>query len=131
MQATCLRDRSWIPERLDHNLTASLPGERFSADQQCLLFYLYADSLFFKIILKLYNHRTGILRYGRESRRSPQRPLNEICRDLRCTNVPSRTVRQVGGGSLSYASHPALEGTSCGDGMVRIVTKIVKFNFSS
>lgn len=60
----------------------------------------------------------GILRYGKESRRIAQRTLNEICRDLRCTNVPTRTTRQIGTGLLSYASHPALEGTECGDNMV-------------
>ena len=62
---------------------------------------------------------TGMLRYGKESRIITQRALNEICRDLRCTNVPTRTVRQVvSSGLLSHTSHPALEGTTCGDGMV-------------
>ncbi|EFX89976.1 hypothetical protein DAPPUDRAFT_309664 [Daphnia pulex] len=92
MQAGCLRDRSWTPQRLDHNASTSLPGERFTADQQCML------------------------RHGRESRRSPQRPLHEICRDLRCTSVPARSVRQIGSRLVSYAAHPALEGTTCGEG---------------
>jgi len=35
MQAGCLRDRSWIDERLDHNSTSLLPGQRYTADQQC------------------------------------------------------------------------------------------------
>lgn len=35
MQAGCLRDRSWIDERLDHNATSLLPGQRYTADQQC------------------------------------------------------------------------------------------------
>lgn len=61
---------------------------------------------------------TGMLRYGRESRRNSQRPLNEICRDLRCTKVPPRLVRQSGTSLVSYGSHPALEGTACGEGMV-------------
>lgn len=92
-QAGCLRDRSWTSQRLNHNASESLPGERFTADQQCML------------------------RYGRESRRNSQRPLNEICRDLRCTKVPPRLVRQSGTSLVSYGSHPALEGTACGEGM--------------
>lgn len=59
-----------------------------------------------------------MLRYGKESRRIAQRALNEICRDLRCTNVSTRTARQIGTGLLSYSSHPALEGTACGENMV-------------
>ena len=35
MQAGCLRDRSRIDERLDHNATSLLPGQRYTADQQC------------------------------------------------------------------------------------------------
>ena len=64
----------------------------------------------------------GMLRYGRESRRALQRSLNEICRDLRCTNnngENQRFVRQTGSVTTSYTSHPALEGTACGEGMVR------------
>ncbi len=48
MQAGCLTDRSWIPERMDHNASTTLPGERFSADQQCqsTYFNLYSASIY-------------------------------------------------------------------------------------
>lgn len=71
-----------------------------------------------------------MLRHGRESRRSYHRPLNEICRDLRCTNGPTRSVRQTGNRLVSYASHPALEGTTCGEGMVRLRVIRCFFSFS-
>lgn len=48
MQAGCLRDRSWTPQRLDHNASDSLPGERYTADQQCLF------------SLVLLNHFSGV-----------------------------------------------------------------------
>lgn len=120
MQAGCLRDRSWTPQRLDHNASTSLPGERFTADQQCLSSLM---TVFFTLsgILSVIILYVGMLRHGRESRRSPQRPLHEICRDLRCTSVPARSVRQIGSRLVSYAAHPALEGTTCGEGKVRLL----------
>ncbi|KAI9550354.1 hypothetical protein GHT06_001581 [Daphnia sinensis] len=67
----------------------------------------------------LNTRQAGCLRDRIWSRKStnPQRPLSEICRDLRCTKVPPRLVRQSGTSLLSYGSHPALEGTACGEGM--------------
>ena len=62
-----------------------------------------------------------MLKYGRNSRRAPHRSLNDICRDLRCTEPekPARSTRQALSSSLTYStSHPALEGTSCGESMV-------------
>jgi len=83
-QAHCLRDRSAIPDQLDHNASNSLPGQRFPADQQCVLIY------------------------GKGSRQETQRSLDEICRHLHCSNTsPSRLTDPL-------VSHPALEGTICG-----------------
>ncbi|KAH9366484.1 hypothetical protein HPB48_015278 [Haemaphysalis longicornis] len=65
-----------------------LPGEIFSADRQC------------------------VLRFGSASRRTATQPLqaSEICRMLRCEM--SRGITPV-----SFAAHPALEGTPCAENM--------------
>lgn len=47
------------------------------------------------------------LRFGSSSRHSPHQPLEEMCRMLRCDT--SRGLTPV-----SFAAHPALEGTPCG-----------------
>lgn len=82
-QATCLFDRGQFGPSLDHSAEGLLPGQRFDADAQCML------------------------KYGRDSVRSPAQAFNDICRDLHCQR--SR---------YTWTSHPALEGTSCGNGMV-------------
>jgi hypothetical protein len=63
-----------------------LPGERFDSDQQCML------------------------KYGKESVRSKNQNIGEICRDLHCQRD-----------RYTWTSHPALEGTNCGDYMVNKV----------
>ena len=80
--------------------------------------YILSFLLLCPLVINFFVIHAGMLRYGRESRRIPQRALSEICRDLRCTNVPARPVRQTGSGLVSLASHPALEGSTCGEGMV-------------
>ncbi|XP_064479441.1 A disintegrin and metalloproteinase with thrombospondin motifs 16-like isoform X2 [Ornithodoros turicata] len=47
------------------------------------------------------------LRFGTTSRHSPHQPLEEMCRMLRCDTNRDLTP-------VSYAAHPALEGTPCG-----------------
>lgn len=59
-QAKCLFDRGHFGSSLDHSAEDLLPGERFDADQQCLL------------------------KYGKQSVRSQAQELSEICRDLHC-----------------------------------------------
>uniref|UniRef100_A0A1B0D866 Uncharacterized protein n=1 Tax=Phlebotomus papatasi TaxID=29031 RepID=A0A1B0D866_PHLPP len=59
-QAQCLFDRGHSAHSLDHAAEGMLPGERFDADQQCML------------------------KYGKDSVRSRNQPLPDICRDLHC-----------------------------------------------
>ncbi|KRT81533.1 hypothetical protein AMK59_6092, partial [Oryctes borbonicus] len=60
IQSRCLLDHGSSAGQLDHSAEGDLPGERFDADQQC------------------------ILKYGRGSRHSSQQPLDDVCRDLHC-----------------------------------------------
>lgn len=53
-------DRGHFGTNLDHSAEGLLPGERFDADQQCLL------------------------KYGKNSVRSSTQQLAEVCRDLHC-----------------------------------------------
>ena len=48
-----------------------------------------------------------MLKYGKDSIRSRSQHLSDICRDLHCQRD-----------RYTWTSHPALEGTSCGDTMV-------------
>lgn len=82
-QATCLFDRGNFGSNLDHAAEGILPGERFDSDQQCML------------------------KYGKDSVRSKNQNLAEICRDLHCQRD-----------RYTWTSHPALEGTWCGEMMV-------------
>lgn len=86
-QATCLFDRGHFGSNLDHSAEGILPGERFDSDQQCML------------------------KYGKDSVRSKNQNLAEICRDLHCQRD-----------RYTWTSHPALEGSWCGEMMVRIQT---------
>lgn len=86
-QARCLFDRGRYEAKLDHNADGTLPGERFDADQQCML------------------------KYGKDSIQSQIQPVKEICRDLHCQRD-----------RYTWTSHPALEGTGCGESKV-MVTK--------
>ncbi|KAJ4448313.1 hypothetical protein ANN_10328 [Periplaneta americana] len=79
-QSQCLLDHSISGGQLDHNAEGTLPGERFNADQQCML------------------------KYGRGSIHATQQPLDDVCRDLHCQRD-----------RYTWTSHPALEGTSCGN----------------
>ncbi|EDW31931.1 GL11380 [Drosophila persimilis] len=81
-QAECLFDRGQFMDHLDHSAGGIPPGERFDANQQCML------------------------RFGKNFMRSSTQSKAEICRDLHC--------RQDG---LPWTSHPALEGTECGEKM--------------
>ncbi|XP_020818018.1 A disintegrin and metalloproteinase with thrombospondin motifs 16 [Drosophila serrata] len=81
-QAECLFDRGQFVANLDHSAGGILPGERFNANQQCML------------------------RFGKDFKQASSQNKMEICRDLHC--------RQDG---LPWTSHPALEGTECGDNM--------------
>ncbi|KAJ3648726.1 hypothetical protein Zmor_020505 [Zophobas morio] len=59
-QSRCLLDHGSSAGQLDHSAEGALPGERFDANQQCML------------------------KYGRGSRHSSQQPLDDVCRDLHC-----------------------------------------------
>lgn len=83
-QSKCMFDRGQFGNSLDHSAEGLLPGERFDADQQCLL------------------------KYGRESVRSKTQQFDDICRDLHCQRD-----------RYTWTSHPALEGTYCGQSKVR------------
>ncbi|XP_072942488.1 A disintegrin and metalloproteinase with thrombospondin motifs 16-like [Epargyreus clarus] len=82
VQSRCLLDHGNSAGQLDHSAEGILPGERFDADQQCML------------------------KYGRGSRHSGAQNLEDICRDLHCQRE-----------RYTWTSHPALEGTRCGDDM--------------
>ncbi|KDR17787.1 A disintegrin and metalloproteinase with thrombospondin motifs 18 [Zootermopsis nevadensis] len=79
-QSQCLLDHSSSGGQLDHSAEGALPGERFNADQQCML------------------------KYGRGSIHATQQPLDDVCRDLHCQRD-----------RYTWTSHPALEGTFCGN----------------
>ncbi|XP_022227613.2 A disintegrin and metalloproteinase with thrombospondin motifs 16 [Drosophila obscura] len=81
-QAECLFDRGQFLDNLDHSAGGIPPGERFDANQQCML------------------------RFGKNFMRASSQSKAEICRDLHC--------RQD---KLPWTSHPALEGTECGERM--------------
>ncbi|XP_045777197.1 A disintegrin and metalloproteinase with thrombospondin motifs adt-1-like [Maniola jurtina] len=81
-QSRCLLDHGNSAGQLDHSAEGILPGERFDADQQCML------------------------KYGRGSRHSGAQNLEDICRDLHCQRE-----------RYTWTSHPALEGTRCGEDM--------------
>lgn len=81
-QSKCLFDHGQVSVKYDHSAEGILPGERFDADQQCML------------------------KYGRDSVRSPNQIISDICRDLHCQRD-----------RYTWTSHPALEGTQCGDMM--------------
>ncbi|CAH2042042.1 unnamed protein product, partial [Iphiclides podalirius] len=80
VQSRCLLDHGNSAGQLDHSAEGILPGERFDADQQCML------------------------KYGSGSRHSAVQNLEDICRDLHCQRE-----------RYTWTSHPALEGTRCGD----------------
>lgn len=82
VQSRCLLDHGNSAGQLDHSAEGILPGERFDADQQCML------------------------KYGRGSRHSGAQSLEDICRDLHCQRE-----------RYTWTSHPALEGTKCGEDM--------------
>ncbi|XP_054279137.1 A disintegrin and metalloproteinase with thrombospondin motifs 6-like [Macrosteles quadrilineatus] len=58
-QSHCLMDHN-DQSQLDHSSHGALPGERFDADQQCML------------------------KYGAGSRHASSQPLHDLCRDLHC-----------------------------------------------
>ncbi|KAL4704761.1 hypothetical protein ACJJTC_009778 [Scirpophaga incertulas] len=82
VQSRCLLDHGNSAGQLDHSAEGILPGERFDADQQCML------------------------KYGRGSRHSSSQNLADVCRDLHCHRE-----------RYTWTSHPALEGTKCGEDM--------------
>ncbi|XP_068620634.1 A disintegrin and metalloproteinase with thrombospondin motifs 16-like [Battus philenor] len=82
VQSRCLLDHGNSAGQLDHSAEGILPGERFDADQQCML------------------------KYGSGSRHSAAQNLEDICRDLHCQRE-----------RYTWTSHPALEGTRCGEDM--------------
>nr|XP_022913950.1 A disintegrin and metalloproteinase with thrombospondin motifs adt-1-like isoform X2 [Onthophagus taurus] len=59
-QSRCLLDHGNSAGQLDHGAEGALPGERFDANQQCML------------------------KYGKGSKHSSQQPLDDVCRDLHC-----------------------------------------------
>lgn len=82
-QAKCLFNRAEFNHNLDHLVDGILPGERFDANQQCML------------------------KYGKGSIKARSQSVYDICRDLHCQKNHS-----------TWSSHPAMDGTSCGDNMV-------------
>ncbi|XP_017475926.1 PREDICTED: uncharacterized protein LOC108366127, partial [Rhagoletis zephyria] len=81
-QGSCLFDHGQFTNNLDHSAEGILPGERFDADQQCML------------------------KYGRNSMRAKNQKQSDICTDLHCQRE-----------RYTWTSHPALEGTECGQNM--------------
>ncbi|BES91313.1 Reprolysin (M12B) family zinc metalloprotease [Nesidiocoris tenuis] len=59
-QSHCLMDHSSSSTQLDHGGDGLLPGERFDADQQCML------------------------KYGRGSTHAATQPISDLCLDLHC-----------------------------------------------
>lgn len=57
---SCLFDHGQFANNLDHSAEGILPGERFDADQQCML------------------------KYGRPSMRAKNQKQSDICTDLHC-----------------------------------------------
>ncbi|KAJ0174316.1 hypothetical protein K1T71_010462 [Dendrolimus kikuchii] len=82
IQSGCLLDHGNSAGQLDHSAEGILPGERFDANQQCML------------------------KYGKGSRHSAAQNLEDVCRDLHCQRE-----------RYTWTSHPALEGTKCGEDM--------------
>lgn len=81
-------DRGHFAPKLDHSAEGILPGERFDANQQC------------------------ILKYGKESTRADTQDLSEICRDLHCqrdrytwTSHPSLEGTKCGEGRVRIYCH--------------------------
>lgn len=60
------------------------------------------------------NHQC-MLKYGKDSSRARNQALADICRDLHCQRD-----------RYTWTSHPALEGTSCGDNNVGFIGYIPK-----
>ncbi|XP_054738435.1 uncharacterized protein LOC129244685 isoform X1 [Anastrepha obliqua] len=79
---SCLFDHGQFANNLDHSAEGILPGERFDADQQCML------------------------KYGHNSMRAKNQKQSDICTDLHCQRERH-----------TWTSHPALEGTECGQNM--------------
>lgn len=59
-----------------------------------------------------------MLKYGRGSRHSGSQNLEDICRDLHCQRE-----------RYTWTSHPALEGTNCGEELVGHVLPITEKHF--
>lgn len=57
-----------------------------------------------------------MLKYGKDSRHATRQPLSEVCRDLHC-----RRER------YTWTSHPALEGTKCGEHKVCFLITFLQF----
>ena len=107
-QATCVLGKSSHVNIIQQFIPShQLPGERFSVDDQCRF------------------------RFGPSSRHSSQQPINEICRLVKCRVKPSsrknnRSYYGSAGRSIynpyppksTYNTHPALEGTECGQQLV-------------
>lgn len=75
-----------------------------------------------KVIMSFFdnlNIASGMLKYGRGSKHSSQQPLDDVCRDLHCERE-----------RYTWTSHPALEGTMCGNGMVSIIVRYVNNDVS-
>lgn len=60
---------------------------------------------------------SGMLKYGRGSRHAAAQNLEDVCRDLHCQRE-----------RYTWTSHPALEGTKCGEDMVSFFLKSALYN---
>ncbi|XP_050295630.1 A disintegrin and metalloproteinase with thrombospondin motifs adt-1-like [Anthonomus grandis grandis] len=94
-QSRCLLDHGSSAGQLDHGAEGALPGERFNADQQCML------------------------KYGRGSKHSSQQPLDDVCRDLHCererytwTSHPALEGTHCGGGMWCRGGRCIQKGTT-------------------
>lgn len=89
-----------------------------------LNFNLFKLSIFCGIQNKIYLqipdliYGSGKLKYGIDSYHSPAQLIDEICKDVQCSRE-----------HYSWTSHPALEGTTCGNNKVRLHTGIYLQNY--
>lgn len=113
-QATCVLGRSSHVNIIQQFIPShQLPGQRFSLNDQCQF------------------------RFGPTARHYNGQPKREICRVIKCHVKPNHlhTAHRKNGGyypstgrslynpyppKSTYNTHPALEGTDCGDQMVRL-----------
>jgi hypothetical protein len=61
-----------------------------------------------------------MLKYGHGSIHATQQPLDDVCRDLHCQRD-----------RYTWTSHPALEGTFCGNNKVNLFRQYPEFQYDN